>query len=272
MSSLSAAPALSAVPSLSGVASHSVAPGRSGAMLAKLPGPALLPVQTPFRDGRQHRTTQLLAIACAHVLVIWAVLQTDAVKRTMLRARPLMVALLADAARPEPTLPDLPRPKQDRPPAPMPLPPPEITVATALPAPPPMPVLPPVQVVLAPAPAPMAVAAPAPALVRPPAPPAITPPAEPKLMPPGTIRYRVQPAIEVPMVSRRLNESGTVLLRVVVDAQGVPRQITVHKSSGFARLDEQALAAMRQARFQPVTEGGAAIEWLVIAPLQYDVD
>ncbi|WP_137735455.1 energy transducer TonB, partial [Pseudaquabacterium pictum] len=64
----------------------------------------------------------------------------------------------------------------------------------------------------------------------------------------------------------------TVLLRVLVDAQGLPKQISLHKSSGFARLDEQALAAMRQARFQAVNDNGNAIEWVVIAPLQYDID
>ena len=84
--------------------------------------------------------------------------------------------------------------------------------------------------------------------------------------------YLVLGPVEVPLASRRLRESGTVLLRVLVDAQGLPRQITLHKSSGFARLDDQALAAMRQARFQVVNDNGSAIEWLVIAPLQYDVD
>jgi protein TonB len=94
----------------------------------------------------------------------------------------------------------------------------------------------------------------------------------PPVLPASAIRYRVPPPVEVPLASRRLRESGTVLLRVLVDAQGLPRQITLHKSSGFARLDEQALAAMRQARFQAVNSDGQAIEWLVIAPLQYDVD
>jgi protein TonB len=88
----------------------------------------------------------------------------------------------------------------------------------------------------------------------------------------SAIRYRVPPAIAVPMASRRLGEAGTVLLRVWVDAQGLPRQVSVHRSSGFARLDEQAIAAMREARFQPVTDGGSAIDWVVIAPLQYEID
>ncbi len=229
---------------------------------------ALAPRLAPRR-----RAGPLLAISAAHVLVIWAILQADGVRIALQQASPLMVALLADVAPPIPVLPNLPRPRQDRPPPATPwTPPPEITVTIAAPpAPPPapMPVQAPAPVVVAVQPAPVL----APAPVRAPTPPPqITPPAEPKLMSAGAIRYRVPPAIEVPLASRRLGETGTVLLRVVVDAQGQPRQITLHRSSGFARLDEQALAAMRAARFQPVTDAGTAIEWLVIAPLQYEID
>ena len=109
----------------------------------------------------------------------------------------------------------------------------------------------------------------------PPAPPAPVPPPAPpapKLLPATAVRYVVPPAIEVPMASRRLGESGTVLLRVVVDSAGLPRQVTLHKSSGHARLDEQAMGAMRQARFKPQTENGLPIEWIVIAPLQYEIE
>jgi protein TonB len=125
-------------------------------------------------------------------------------------------------------------------------------------------------------PAPEPMPAPAPAMVEaPPAPPAPVPPPAPpapKLLPATAVRYVVPPAIEVPMASRRLNESGTVLLRVIVDTAGLPRQVTLHKSSGHARLDEQAMGAMRQARFKPQMENGLPIEWIVIAPLQYEIE
>ena len=231
------------------------------------PAPALAPGLAPRR-----RAGPLLAIGLAHAVLVWALLQAQGVRTAIQEARPLMVALLADVAPPTPAEPALPNPRQDRlPPPTLWTPPPEITVAVAAPpapppAPMPLPVPTPVQAVALPTPAP--VQAPAPVLL----PPQPSRPAEPKLMSAGAIRYRVQPAIEVPLASRRLGESGTVLLRVVVDAQGQPRQISVHRSSGFARLDEQALVAMRAARFQPVTDAGTAIEWLVIAPLQYDIE
>ena len=69
-----------------------------------------------------------------------------------------------------------------------------------------------------------------------------------------------------------MGEAGTVQVRVVVDVQGLPRQVSLHRSSGFARLDEQALVAMRAARFQPCTDGGRPIECQAIAPLAYELD
>ena len=232
------------------------------------------PVGSPIaaRAGLD-RLLKLGAIVGAHLLLAWALLQSHGVRQALQKAQPLMVALLADA---RPALPDaaLPATAPAQPkPLPMPplLPPPEITVASAQAPPPPaplltaqVPVLPPMQAPAAPA---AIVAAPA----TDPRPPVATP-AEPRAVAAGQIRYRVAPAIEVPMASRRLGESGTVLLRVLVDLQGLPRRISLHRSSGFARLDEQALAAMRAARFQPLVEGGTAYEWQVIAPLQYDID
>jgi protein TonB len=230
----------------------------------------LPPHRLPTGDGfaRRRRPESLLLIAVAHAAAIWLFLQVDVVASVVHQAAPLMVAMLADPAPQRPPEPALPKPSRAVPPPLALTPPPEVQVLQAAPpAPPPaavvvavLPVTPPplVQAVTAPpAPVPVQVAA---------------APAPPPVLAASAIRYRVPPAIEVPMASRRLGEAGTVLLRVLVDAQGLPRQVSVHKSSGFARLDEQALAAMRQARFQPVTDGGNAIEWVVIAPLQYEID
>lgn len=84
--------------------------------------------------------------------------------------------------------------------------------------------------------------------------------------------YLVMPPAEVPRLSKRAGESGTVWLHVVVDLAGLPVKVTLHRSSGFARLDEQALWAMRQARFKPHTEDGRAVEVDVIAPIEYPAD
>ncbi len=69
-----------------------------------------------------------------------------------------------------------------------------------------------------------------------------------------------------------MGEEGTVTLRVLVGTDGLPRSVTVQRSSGHARLDEQAVWAMKRARFKPQTDGGVAIEWIVIAPLEYVIE
>ena len=84
--------------------------------------------------------------------------------------------------------------------------------------------------------------------------------------------YQTAPPAEVPRLSKRAGESGTVWLRVRVDPAGLPVQVQLHRSSGYARLDEQALWAMRQARFKPHTEDGRAVEVEVIAPIEYPAD
>ncbi len=233
--------------------------------------PSALPDSAAFGRARRPRAGRLLLVAAAHAAAVWLFLQADVLHRAVQQATPLMVALLSAPAPPRPPEPQpLPQPPRPVLPAPALMPPPEVRVAdTAPPAPPPAaviaPVVPPAAPVLPAAPAP---AEPAPLRAAPPPPAATAPP----VLPASAIRYRVPPPVEVPLASRRLRESGTVLLRVLVDAQGLPRQITLHQSSGFARLDAQALAAMRQARFQVVSDNGQAIAWIVIAPLQYDVD
>ena len=53
---------------------------------------------------------------------------------------------------------------------------------------------------------------------------------------------------------------------------GLPAQVVVQRSSGYPRLDAQALGAMRQARFRPHTEDGVALEVEVIAPIEYPLE
>ena len=52
----------------------------------------------------------------------------------------------------------------------------------------------------------------------------------------------------------------------------LPVQVSVYRSSGYARLDEQAVSAMRQARFVPYTEDGRAIEVEALAPVEYPAE
>jgi protein TonB len=75
---------------------------------------------------------------------------------------------------------------------------------------------------------------------------------------------RVEPAY--PPASRRLGEQGTVKLKVLVDEKGRPQEIVVGQSSGFPRLDQAAVTAVRRWRFVAATDGQTPITtWTQVA-------
>jgi protein TonB len=81
--------------------------------------------------------------------------------------------------------------------------------------------------------------------------------------------YLNNPPPAYPASARRLHEQGTVLLRVRVSAQGAPLEVLIDGSSGSPRLDEAAMAAVRQWRFVPAQRGAAPLEAWVLIPLEF---
>lgn len=240
----------------------------------------------PGRGPRRSVGIVVLAVHVSIALVLWR----PAATRLHAAASPLMVRLLFDAAPSATTHASLPpRPLSTAPPpaaqrvakptlptrrgalqTPTPLAAAEVPpttdlapVAMALPTEPtsaPAVALAPFEMPASAAAAPVPAPAPAPA------------PRVRKEVAASAVSYLVQPPAEVPALSRRARESGTVWLRVVVDIRGLPVEVQVHRSSGFQRLDEQALWAMRRARFRPYTEDGRATEVAVTAPIEYPPD
>ena len=80
--------------------------------------------------------------------------------------------------------------------------------------------------------------------------------AEPVRVPPAidTVRGCDQP--HYPMVSRRLSEQGSVIMRFLVAPDGSVQNGMVSTSSGFERLDKAALDSLSQCRFNPATIDG----------------
>jgi protein TonB len=64
---------------------------------------------------------------------------------------------------------------------------------------------------------------------------------------------------EYPFPSRMRGEQGVVTLRIDVDAAGRVVDIEVHRSAGFAALDEAAMRAVRRWRFEPAMRDGKAV-------------
>jgi periplasmic protein TonB len=69
---------------------------------------------------------------------------------------------------------------------------------------------------------------------------------------------RVDPTY--PPASRRAGEQGTVRLKVLVDTNGRAANVEVMKGSGFARLDQAAVEAVRKWRFEAATDGSKKIQ------------
>ncbi|WP_394408043.1 TonB family protein [Roseateles sp. BYS78W] len=208
------------------------------------------------------RRLLLVGIAVLHVLAFWGLSRVQDVKRKLVEVAPVVVRLIAPAEPPKPL-----------PPTPVAMP--EMKVPALTMVEPPL-----IAVAAAPAPSPVVAALPPPPptpvpVQATPAPPVqVTPPPTPaiKRIPASAVRWLKEPRMTWPLMSRRLKESGVVHVRVVVDVKGLPREVALAKSSGFARLDEQALLDIRTARFVPQTENGQPIEWEVIAPMSYELD
>jgi len=106
-----------------------------------------------------------------------------------------------------------------------------------------------------------------------PAPAAITaetapaPPAETSDM---KVTNRVDPIY--PPASRRAGEEGTGIFRVLVDQSGRPLDVQVLRSSGFPRLDEAAVAAIRKWRFQAAVNNGQAVQSWTRVQVQFKLE
>lgn len=223
------------------------------------------PSRTQDDLSTAQRRAVVAGIVALHGALAWGLLQIAPVREAIRDAAPLFVDLIAPPAPP-------------RPPEPLPPPPPKLAVTppppvrqivAAAPSPAPAPfVVPeappepaPVVIEAPPEPAPVVVVAPPPA----PAPPA-PPPPPPKEIPASAVAYLEPPAPVYPRASKRAGEFGVVAVRVFIDPQGQPRQIQVQRSSGYQRLDEAAVDAVRHARFRPYVENGqASAGWASIA-------
>jgi len=121
-----------------------------------------------------------------------------------------------------------------------------------------------------PTPAPAASAAPS-AATAPAATPQPVVPSTPRTITHG-VQYLRAPVLVYPESSRRMAEEGVVTVRVLVGADGLPREITVRQSSGSVALDAAGVRAVQHAVFKPYTEDGKPQAVYVIVPLRFSLD
>jgi protein TonB len=194
-------------------------------------------------------------VIAVHAALAYGLLQLRSARGDAPAPAPLFVSLLTPQVAQE-TPPPLARaakalPLPSAPEAPVPEVPRVISAAPAVVAAPPDP---------AASPAPTEAAAPQAVAI-----------AAPKLIPPSAVQYIEPPVLVYPRASRRAGEAGRVVLRVLIDEHGQPRQALVNHSSGFARLDEAAIAAVLKARFRPYSDNGQPLAGWALVPLSFDL-
>lgn len=109
---------------------------------------------------------------------------------------------------------------------------------------------------------------PAPAIEAPPAPPP---------RPAGPVTLGAELAVACPErtppayppLSRRLGETGTVMLHVELDEQGRVATARVDSGSGYERLDQAALSAVKTWRCQPPLRDGLAQRAVARQPFKF---
>ena len=227
------------------------------AALARVPSG----LAAPLRYGRspaqaRQRRVVIATMLVAHGVAIVGLLNAGRLRDAVADARPIFLAVVDTAA---PVAPPKPLPP---PPAAKVPPPPQLTLPIIVPeqAPAPSPVM--AQVQAPPPPAPVAPVE---------APPAPAPSSAPKTIPASAVQYLVPPAPVYARISARMRESGKALVRVWIDEAGQPRNVQLARSTGFARLDDAALAAVRNCRFKPYLENGVAVAGWAAIPIEFEL-
>lgn len=206
-------------------------------------------------DDRPLNLGSLAFVVGLHAMGLWLALTLTQIAPALPPAKTLYVQFIEPTA-PAPVKPPEPLPPTPPRPVEKPKPKPLITTHAAEPTPnaivaPPDPVepepLPPIEAAPAPGPEP-----------------------EPVIEPPKyNLAYLNNPAPAYPLRSTQLGEEGTVVLRATITATGAVKDVEVQKSSGFPRLDQAALAAVRRWRFTPSKRGDTAIEGIAIIPMPF---
>jgi periplasmic protein TonB len=72
-----------------------------------------------------------------------------------------------------------------------------------------------------------------------------------------------------PDASKRANEEGTCKVKITVGADGKINDQSIETSSGFPRLDDACLKAVRGQRMQPALQDGKPVEYTGVLPISW---
>ena len=206
-------------------------------------------------DEARRRRVVLATLLAVHGIAVVGLMNAGRLRDVVVDARPVFLAVV-DAPAPLAPAKPLPPPPSLRMPTPPPL---QMPLIAPEPSPSPSPLV--AQAVAPPPPAPEAPANPeAPAA-----------PAAPRVLPPSAVQFLEAPATVYARISAKMRESGKALVRVFIDEQGMPRSVQLVTSTGFPRLDDSAVTAVRNARFKPYLENGVPVAGWASIPIEFEL-
>jgi protein TonB len=88
---------------------------------------------------------------------------------------------------------------------------------------------------------------------------------------PSPLAYLTRTPVKYPRDALQRHEQGTVILRVLVGADGLPQSVEIEKSSGSRSLDQAARAAVEHWTFQPGTLNGVRAALWARVPIAFDL-
>lgn len=91
-------------------------------------------------------------------------------------------------------------------------------------------------------------------------------------LPSADADYLEQAQKNYPRVSRRLGESGRVLLHVLIGVDGTAQKVEVKQSSGFERLDQAAIRIAQQTRYRPGKKDGQSEAMWYALPVPFELN
>ncbi|MEX0144936.1 energy transducer TonB [Janthinobacterium lividum] len=232
--------------------------------MTMMPPPVTVQAVQQFADfdKKRNKFAPLMAIVVLHIAGFYAI-QSGLLSRVVTAAMPTIttISIIAPPAPPKPPAPSVPKTVELSAPVPRAVIPPLPLIAVA----PSEPTITPPQPTRAEA-APVATAAPTAPAAPSPTPPA---PATPRTV--SSVEYIKAPQLIYPNLSRRLGESGTVVLRILINEKGLPEQILIQKSTGYNNLDEAGRQAAQRALFKPMIENGKPVPVYVLVPLTFQL-
>ena len=232
--------------------------------MTMMPPPVTVQAVQQFADfdKKRNKFAPLMAIVVLHLAGFYAI-QSGLLSRVVTAAMPTIttISIIAPPAPPKPPAPSVPKTVELSAQVPRAVIPPLPLIAVA----PSEPTITPPQPTRAEA-APVATAAPTAPAAPSPTPPA---PATPRTV--SSVEYIKAPQLIYPNLSRRLGESGTVVLRILINEKGLPEQILIQKSTGYNNLDEAGRQAAQRALFKPMIENGKPVPVYVLVPLTFQL-